>query len=198
MADSANDSTTATRRGLLRRGLALTLTAPALAAALHISPALADDGDDDRDDGERRGPPNPPPGRARLDPFTSDLITVSQSASGGGDFTSSNPGTDPLSDGQISLRRRNDGTSEGRAVVRLRGAAASVSYEVFFEPFTAGKGRESLGVVGPTNRDGHLDDVTPADTPLKGTNRVGIFVVARTNDGSGQASKDEFVSSLGG
>jgi hypothetical protein len=187
-----DDPHTATRRGLLRRGLALTLTAPMLAAALQAAPALADDGDEDRDD---RPHPAPPPPRDHPDPFTSDLVTVSQ-AQTSGDFTSGNPGTDPLVDGRVNLRRREDGTTEGRARIELRGAAANVSYDVFFQPFASGKAREGLGTIGPTNNSGNLNATTPS--ALNGTSRVGVFVLARTSDGSAQAGKDEFVSSLGG
>jgi hypothetical protein len=182
--------TVSTRRRLLRGGLAVGVVATALAPLTQASSAFADDGDQDRDDG-RRPQPAPAP---RLEAFSSDLVTVAQSA-GSGDFTSSNPGSDPLTDGRVTLVRRNSG-GEGRADVVLRGAAASVSYDVFFQPFASSKGRESLGTVGPTNADGNLNARTP--NALSGTSRVGMFVIARTSDGSGQAGKDEFVSSLGG
>jgi hypothetical protein len=121
------------------------------------------------------------------------VSTVAQTAASG-DFTSSNPGTDPLRDGRLRLRRKANGTDEGRLQVELRGAAVNVSYDVFFWPVAAGKAREPLGTVGPTNRDGNLRDLTPS--ALSGTNRVGLFVIVR-HDGS-EAGKDEFVSSMGG
>lgn len=179
----------ATRRRLLRGGLAMGLAAPAVVSLLQPGAAFADDGDQDDDD-ERR----PRPAPERLEAFSSDLVTVSQSASSG-DFTSGNPGSDPLTDGRVTLaRRRNSG--EGRADVVLRGAAASASYDVFFQSLNSSKGREALGTVGPTNANGNLNQRTP--TALSGTSRVGVFVIARTSDGSGQAGKDEFISSLGG
>jgi hypothetical protein len=180
-----------TRRRLLRAGLAISV------AATWLQPvaALADDGDNESDEqGHHHSPPPQQNQAVRLEAFSSDLITVAQSASSG-DFTSGNAGSDPLTDGRVSLVRRNTG-GEGVADVVLRGAAASASYDVFFQPFASGKGRESLGTVGPTSADGHL--AVRTTTSLSGTNRVGIFVIARTGDGSAQAGKDEFVSSLGG
>jgi len=181
-------TTSATRRRLLRASLA----APVALAALSITPAFADDGDHDDGD-DHHQPPHAP--HAALEPFSSDLVTVAQSASSG-DFTSANPGADPLTDGHIAMRRRPDNTVEGRAAVSLRGAAANVSYDVFFQPFNTAKGREGLGTVGPTNDHGDLNKQTP--NLLSGLNRVGIFIIARTGDGSAQAGKDQFVTSLGG
>jgi hypothetical protein len=177
----------ATRRGLFRRGAGLALTATAMASLGQAGPAFADDGDNDKDD-----KPHPAP-RRRINSFSSDVSTVAQSAASG-DFTSSNAGTDPLRDGRIHLRGKANGTDEGRAHVALRGAVADVSYDVFFWAAASGKGREALGTVGPTNKDGNLDDVTPS--ALSGTNRVGVFVIVR-HDGS-EAGKDEFISSMGG
>jgi hypothetical protein len=191
MEDSATGSGAATRRQLLRRGLAVSMIAPALVTAVQARTVWADDGDNDRDD--RPAPSGPRPRRA--EPFTSDLVSVTAAASSG-DFSSGNAGSDPLTDGRISLRRREDDTSEGRAHIQLRGAAPGASYDVFFQPFASGKAREGLGTIGPTNGDGNLNSETPSS--LSGSNRVGIFVIARTNDGSGQAGKDEFVSSVGG
>lgn len=187
---------TPTRRGLLQAGLAVGAVALLPAAAAYAS----DDHDDD-DNGRGKGNgndngrgPRPIPAPARFTTFSSDLVTVSQSASSG-DFTSGNAGGDPLTDGRITLVRPRDG-GEGRAEVVLRGAAANVSYDVFFQPFNTGKGREGLGTIGPTNGSGNLNDRAP--NVLSGTNRVGMFIIARTGDGSGQAGKDEFVSSVGG
>jgi hypothetical protein len=181
-------SSSATRRGLLSRGLALAVSAPALAAALRVGTAFADDGDNDKDD-KKPNRPNPP---RRANSFSSDLSTVAQSAAAG-DFTSSNPGTDPLMDGRLRLRHRGTGADEGRAQVELRGAAANVSYDVFFWPAASSKPREALGTVGPTNDEGNLNAMTPSD--LSGTNRVGVFVIVR-HDGN-EAGKDEFVTSMG-
>jgi hypothetical protein len=190
MEDSALASSAATRRQLLRRAAMLGLSAPAFLAALQAGTVWADDGDEDKDDR-----PPPPPRPRRIEPFTSELITVGD-ASSSGDFSSSNAGSDPLADGRISLRRREDSADEGRVRVDLRGAAANVSYDVFFQPFNSGKAREALGTIGPTNKDGNLNKETTS--ALSGSNRVGIFVIARTSDGSGQAGKDQFVSSIGG
>jgi hypothetical protein len=174
-----------------RRWLALSLVAPMLISGT----ALADDDQDFRPD-RRPGPPGPAALQpARLEAFGSDLVTLSQSASNG-DFGSGNAGSDALTGGRVSLARRGGDSSEGRADVVLRGAAANVSYDVFFEPFSTGKGREALGTIGPTNDAGNLNAQTP--NALSGSSRVGMFVIARTSDGSGQAGKDEFVSSLGG
>src|SRR6266496_3735127 len=55
MNDSATtDSADTTRRGLLRRGLALAVAAPALLSALHAAPAWANDDDHDDDDDDVR------------------------------------------------------------------------------------------------------------------------------------------------
>lgn len=129
-----------------------------------------------------------------MEAFSSDLVTVAQSG-GSGDLTSGNPGSDPLSDGRVTLVRRDAG-GEGRADVVLRGAAANASYDVFFLAFNQAKGREALGTVGPTNDKGHLNQRTP--NAVSGSSRIGIFIITRTSDGSAQAGKDEFVSSLGG
>jgi hypothetical protein len=178
-----------TRRWLLRGGLAMSVAAPTLVSLLQPGAALADHGDSGNDNHN-----HPPNNSVHLGSFASDVVTVGQSASSG-DFSSGNPGSDPLSDGRIRLNRK--GTSgEGHADVVLQGAAANVSYDVFFQPFNTGKGREALGTIGPTNADGHLAFRTP--NVLSGTSRVGIFVIARSGDGSAQAGKDEFVSSLGG
>jgi hypothetical protein len=183
--------TAATRRGLLRRSLALAVMAPALASTLHVGTAFADDGDNDKDD---KKPKNPPPPRGQhVNSFSSDLSTVAQSAASG-DFTSGNAGTDPLTDGRIRLGRRGRDANEGRLQVDLRGAAANVSYDVLFWPATSSKGRESLGTIGPTNKDGNLNAVTPS--ALSGMNRVGVFVIVR-HDGN-EGGKDEFISSMGG
>jgi len=181
-------SSAGTRRGLLSRGLALAVGAPALAAALRVGTAFADDGDNDQDDKK----PKPKP-QGRANSFAADLSTVAQSAAAG-DFTSSNAGTDPLTDGVLRLRHRGTGADEGRAQVELRGAVANVSYDVFFWPVASGKAREALGTVGPTNGEGNLNAMTPS--VLSGTNRVGVFVIVR-HDGN-EAGKDEFVSSVGG
>jgi hypothetical protein len=190
MEEPLNVYAAATRRSLLRRSLALAVMAPALVSVLPMGTALADDGDNDKDD---KKPKNPPPPRQRVNSFSSDLSTVAQSAASG-DFTSGNAGTDPLTDGRIHLRRRGRDANEGRLQVELRGAAPNVSYDVFFWPATSGKARESLGTVGPTNRDGNLNAVTPS--ALSGMNRVGVFVIVR-HDGS-EGGKDEFISSMGG
>jgi hypothetical protein len=180
-----------TRRGLLRRALAATAAAPVLASVLQARIASADDGDNDKDDKKKPGPPASQ-GR-RINTFSSDVSTVAQSAASG-DFTSSNAGTDPLTDGRLHLRRRANSTEEGNLQVELRGATPSVSYDVFFWAAASGKARESLGTIGPTNKDGNLNARTPS--ALSGTNRVGIFVIAR-HDGN-EAGKDEFVASMGG
>ena len=175
------DTNAQTRRGVLRRGLALAVTAPALASVLQVSTALADDDDNDRDD-HRRGRAAAAP-RARINSFRSDLVRVADTSN---DFAATSPGSDPLVDGRLRLRRRGN-TNEGRLQVELRGAAANVSYDVFFQ--TSKGARESLGTIGPTNAAGNLNALTPA--ALGGTNRVGVFVLAR-------AGQDEFVSSMGG
>jgi hypothetical protein len=166
----------------------LALAAPALASVLQVGTALAEDGDNDKDDKKK---PKPPGRRANT--FSSDLSTAAQTATSG-DFTSSNSGTDPLTDGRLRLRRKANTTDEGRLQVALRGTAVNVSYEVFFWPAASSKGRESLGVIGPTNADGNLNELTPL--ALSGKNRVGVFVIVR-HDG-GEAGKDEFISSMGG
>lgn len=180
-----------TRRGLLRRSLAVAVMAPALASAFQTGTALADDDDNDKDD--KRPNRQPPPPRQRINSFSSDLSTVAQSAASG-DFTSGNAGTDPLRDGRVRLRHRSRDANEGQLNVDLRGAAANVSYDVFFWPATSSKGREALGTVGPTNKDGNLNALTPS--ALSGINRVGVFVIVR-HDGN-ENGKDEFISSMGG
>jgi hypothetical protein len=192
--EEASGSNGATRRAVLRRGLFIGFTAPALVSALQASTAWADDdnkqdGDDDADDDRRQRPPRP----GRAEAFTSDLITVSQAASS--DFSSGNPGSDPLTDGQIRLQRRRNSSTEGRVVVELRGAAPNAVYQVFFQPAN-GSARTDLGTIASTNSSGNVNARTSSE--LSGTNRIGIFVITRSSDGSGQAGKDEFVSSLGG
>jgi hypothetical protein len=174
-----------------RRGLALALSLPALASMLNASQAFADDGDNDGDEDRQRR--QAPPVPQRVNNFDSDLITVAQSAASG-DFSSTNPGSDPLADGGVRLRRGRGSSDEGRLQVALRAAAANVSYDVFFWPATSAKPREALGTIGPTNNAGNLNDQTP--NALGGLNRVGVFVIVR-HDGS-DAGKDEFVSSMGG
>jgi hypothetical protein len=183
-----NVSPTGTRRSLLRRSVALAVAAPVVASVLHSGTAFADDGDNDKDDKKPGREPQAP--RAHVNSFSSDLARL---AAASGDFSSGNAGTDPLADGRVRLRRRANSADEGRLHVDLRGAAANVSYVVHFWPAN-GKGRESLGTIGPTNKDGHLSDLTPS--ALAGTNRVGVFVIVR-QDG-GEAGKDEFISSMGG
>jgi hypothetical protein len=187
---------TPTRRWLLRGGLAMSVAAPTLLSLLQPGAALADHDDNHNGNQNQNDDHNHPPNTAtaHLGSFSSDVVTVAQSASSG-DFTSSNAGSDPLVDGRLRLNRKGT-TGEGRADVVLQGAAANVSYDVFFQPFNTSKGREALGTIGPTNAEGHLAFRTP--NALSGTNRVGIFVITRTGDGSGQAGKDEFVTSLGG
>src|ERR1051325_8142556 len=180
----------ATRRGLLRRSLALAVTAPALASVLNVATASADDGDNDKDDHKKRPAP---PIAPRANKFSSDISTIAQT-SASGDFSSGNAGTDPLADGRLHLRRKAHSTDEGRLQVELRGAAANVSYDVFFWAATSGMGRESLGTIGPTDAQGHLSALTPS--ALSGMNRVGVFIIVR-HDGS-EAGKDEFISSMGG
>jgi hypothetical protein len=182
--------TAATRRGLLRRSLALAVMAPALASTLPIGVASADDGDADEDD--KKPNHQPPPAHQHVNSFSSDLSTVAQSAASG-DFTSGSPGTDPLTDGRVRLRHRGRDANEGQLHVELRGATANVSYEVFFWPATSSKSRESLGTIGPTNKDGNLNTLTPS--ALSGMNRVGVFVIVRQDGG---VAKDEFISSMGG
>jgi hypothetical protein len=174
-----------------RRGLALALSLPALASMLNASQAFADDGDNDGDEDRQRR--QAPPVPQRVNNFDSDLITVAQSAASG-DFSSTNPGSDPLADGGVRLRRGRGSSDEGRLQVALRAAAANVSYDVFFWPATSAKPREALGTIGPTNNAGTLNAQTP--NALGGLNRVGVFVIVR-HDGS-DAGKDEFVSSMGG
>jgi hypothetical protein len=184
--------TAATRRRLLRAGVTL-----GLIAGLQATVALADDDEHDHDDqGDHdEHPPAPPRVRAQADVFSSDLVTAVQ-ASSFNDFNSGNQGTDPLANGRIALSRRSSTSSEGRAVVALRGAASNASYDVFFQPFNTAKPREGLGTIGPTNEHGDLNAQTP--NAIAGINRIGVFVLARSSDGSGQAGKDQFVSSLGG
>ena len=108
-------------------------------------------------------------------------------------MASGNPGTDPLRDGRLHLHHASS-TTDGRLEVEVRGAAPNVSYDLLFWPLAAGKPRESLGTVGPTNKDGNLHAETPS--ALAGTNRLGVFVIVR-HDGA-EAGKDEFVSTMGG
>src|SRR6266851_2338022 len=96
-----------TRRGLLRRALAAAAAAPVIASVLQVRIASADDGDNDKDD--KRNPRPPAPQDRRINTFSSDVSTVAQSAASG-DFTSSNAGTDPLTDGRLHLRRRANST----------------------------------------------------------------------------------------
>jgi hypothetical protein len=180
------------RRSVLRRGLALAVSLPALASMLRTPQAFADDDDNDADDDDRQRRRPAPPAQ-RVNNFDADLITVAQSAASG-DFSSSNPGSDPLANGRVRLRRRRETTGESRLQVELRGAAANVSYDVFLWPATSAKPREALGTIGPTNNAGNLNVVTP--NALGGLNRVGVFVIVR-HDGS-DAGKDEFISSMGG
>jgi hypothetical protein len=194
-----NVSPTGTRRALLRRSVALAVAAPAVASVLHLGTAFADDGDNDKDDknkdkdkDDKKPGREPQAPRAHVNSFSSDLARVAASAASG-DFSSGNAGTDPLADGRVRLRHRGNSTDEGRVQVDLRGAAASVSYDVFFWAVTSGKGREALGTIGPTNNNGNLSQLTPS--ALSGTSRVGVFVIVR-HDG-GEAGKDEFISSMG-
>jgi len=166
-----------TRRHLL----ALSLLTPLLASGT----ALADDDQDFRP-GRRPLPAAIEP--ARLELLGSTLITMPQSGSSG-DFNSGNGGSDPLSSGRAVLR-----PNDGRVEVALRGAASGASYEVFFQSINTGKGREDLGAIGPTDSAGNLDAVSP--NMLSGSNRVGVFILARSNDNSAQAGKDEFISSV--
>jgi hypothetical protein len=162
--------------------------------ALQSSTAWADDDDDD-DHGEgddRRGRPPQLVGRAEA--FSSDLVTVSQATSSG-DFNSGNAGSDPLTDGRVTLQRRRGVGNEGQVSVQLRGAAPNAVYQVFFQQFN-NSGRTDLGTIAATNNNGNVNARTASG--LGGTARVGIFVITRSSDGSGQAGKDEFISSLGG
>ena len=191
------------RRSLLRRGALMAVAAPAVVSLFAAPAAWADDGDDrdrggnDDEQGRGRGRPQAQqaPRPVRNNTLSSDLCRVAQAATSG-DFTSSNPGTDPLTDGRIRLRRANNTSEDRRAQVTLRGAAANVSYDVQFWPVAAGKPRQSLGVVGPTNAQGDLEQLTPAGSPLGGAARVGLFVLVR-HDGS-EGGKDEFISCAGG
>jgi hypothetical protein len=186
------------RRGVLGRGLALA----GAVAALGIGSAFANNDDDDKDkdkdkddnrgrgrgrdnDDDDRPRPTPVP-VARLNAFRSDLCRIADVTA---DFSSGNPGTDALVDGRIRLRARRGTSDDARAGVTLHGALANASYEVFFQPFLNGKGRESLGTVGPTDSRGNLNARTP--TALTGNHRVGVFTLVR--DG-----KDQFVSCMGG
>jgi hypothetical protein len=188
MMTNTSDANGATRRALLRRGLAVGLTAPVVVAALQAGTAWADD--DDQDSDERHAHPAQP---GRRDAFTSDLIPVSQAASS--DFSSGNAGSDPLIDGQVRLQGRRSSGNEGQVAVELRGAAPNAIYQVFFQPLN-GSARTDLGTIVSTNNAGNVNARTSSE--LAGLNRVGVFVIARSNDGSAQAGKDEFVSSLGG
>jgi hypothetical protein len=180
----------------------MAVAVPAVVSVFAAPAAWADDGDDrgrggDDDDerGRGRGRPQQAPRPLRNNTSSSDLCRVAQTATSG-DFTSSNPGTDPLTDGRIRLRRANNTSEDRRAQVTLRGAAPNVSYDVQFWPVAAGKPRQSLGLVGPTNAQGDLEQLTPAASPLGGTARVGVFVLVR-HDGS-EGGKDEFISCAGG
>src|SRR5205823_6434617 len=110
------------RRSVLRRGMALAVSLPAVASMLRASQAFADDDDNDNEDERQRRRPAPIP--QRVNNFDSDLITVAQSAASG-DFSSSNPGSDSLADGSVRLRRGRGTADEGRLQVELRGAAAN-------------------------------------------------------------------------
>jgi hypothetical protein len=174
------------------------VAAPAV-AVLGVGPALADDDNqddqDDRDDKDKRGNGRgrgPAPAQALPlpdDTFNTELTRVSQTSA---DFSSSSPGTDPLTDGRLRLRRSGD-SEDRRAAVALRGAMAGVSYDVAFAPMLAGKVRESLGTIGPTDSRGNLNALTPG--ALSGANRVGVFVLTR-HDGN-EAGQDEFVATTG-
>jgi len=181
-----------TRRGLLGR----TLAVAALANVLGATAAWADDDDtatnDDRDDrGDRGRPPAPAPvPRLAADTFGAELCRVAQA---NGDVGSGSPGTDPLSSGQLRLRRASSGSEDRRAAVSLRGALAGVSYDVAFVPLLGGKSREGLGTIGPTDSRGDLNALTP--NALSGADRVGVFILTR-HDGN-EAGQDEFVTCMG-
>jgi hypothetical protein len=197
--DAVQPTRASSRRDLLRRSLALMVAAPAV-AVLGVGPALADDDNNQDDQGEqddrdKRGNGRghgPAPVQAlplQDDTFNSELTRVSQASA---DFSSSSPGTDPLTDGRLRLRR-SGGSEDRRAAVALRGAMAGVSYDVAFVPMLASKVRESLGTIGPTDGRGNLNALTPA--ALSGANRTGVFVLTR-HDGT-EAGQDEFVSTTG-
>jgi len=76
-------------------------------------------------------------------------------------------------------------------LVQLCGAAPNAVYQVFFQQFNS-IGRTNLG----TDNSGNMNARTWSESG--GTARVGIFVITRSSDGSGQAGKDECISSLGG
>ncbi len=201
MNDSATtDSADTTRRGLLRRGLALAVAAPALLSALHAAPAWANDDDHDDDDDDvrkQRGRdlrPNDDDDDnddddarlarvgVQLGRFSAGLCRVAD-ASG---FSATSAGTDTLTAGRVRLVGRQNNPDDDKIAVVLHGAPAGATYEVWFAP--ASGSRESLGNVGPTRDRGNLLALTPK--PLAGAHRVGVFVLVR--DGH-----DEFVSCLG-
>ncbi len=183
------------RRSILGKGAKLAFAAPAVLAALQAGAAFADESDDERRGRGRSERDDSPaasssPPRRRPDvpaAFRLELCRVADVPAN--DFTSANPGTDPLRDGRLRIAHDGDAPEDGRVRVRLRRAKPASRYQVFFVRFKD-QGREDLGVVGPTDEEGDLDAAAP--TPLSGANRVGIFVLVR-QDGD-EAGKDEFVT----
>jgi len=187
------------RRSVIVKAGKLAIAAPLALAALP-SIAAAKGGDDhgpdhhepDDDDREQHGALEPdddgsrlriPPGQVNAR-FTRRLFELTpvgavNGGSGGADFTATSAGSDALASGAVFL------AGNRQAVLFLRGAAASASYEVFFERFQD-HGREDLGAV-TTDARGNANG--PAPNTLGGSNRVGVFVVAR-------GGSDEFVSTL--
>ena len=164
---------------LSRRGMLV-----GLAAVCSLLPGLTyadqDDGGGQGDDG--RGTPRGRPftgipfgqqPRADQSAFRSmRLVPVNQVNGGsGGDFPASNPGSDPLSSGEIGFAGGNNA-----AFVTLRGAVANSGYDVAFERLND-HGREDLGTV-TTDGNGNFSGSTPNGVGGNGQ-RVGTFVLNR-------------------
>jgi hypothetical protein len=203
MADSTDGATETTRRAVLRRGLTLAVAAPAMLGALSATAAWADHDDDDSDDdhddhgdngnhgngnnGNHNGHDDFDDLEERLQAiglvfrFSSRLCRVADATS----FPNSG-GTDPLTAGVVRLLGRANIPSDNRVGIALRGAAASVSYQVWFQRTSDG-GRDDLGVIGPTSSNGFLNATAPNVLPSR---RVGVVVLARNGI-------DQFVSCAG-
>jgi hypothetical protein len=177
----------ASRRGLLGKGLTVALAASAALAALPAGAALAAGPADGPGRGPGPGPdpddggPPPPRGRSPMC-YAAPLCRVSSVS--GADFAPNSPGSDPLRAGEIRVfRRPSDQNVE--VYLRLAGAVANTAYDVQFEHCND-HGREDLGSLTTDGR-GNCSGKLP--NTLSGSDRVGVFVVI--HNGS-----DEFVSCI--